>query len=263
MTASSIASNDPSASFATRRLEGRVAVVTGASSGIGAATAHALARQGANVVLAARGRDRLESVAKEITAAGGNAIAQPTDTTNPDELARLVQRAQAEYGHLDYAVNNAGAPGRAPFLELTTEQFDNVIDVNLRGVMLAMQAEIPAMLANGGGAIVNTASVGGLVGVPNLSAYVASKHGVIGLTKSVALEYATQGIRINAVAPGGTDTAMLASGTQEQRKFLESLAPMSRLADPAEIATAIIFLLVDATYSTGITLAADGGQSVQ
>lgn len=124
-----------------------------------------------------------------------------------------------------------------------------------------MRAEIPVMLDNGGGAIVNTASVGGLVGVPGLSAYTAAKHAVIGLTKSVGLEFATRNVRVNAVAPGGTNTEMLASGTQEQRDFLASLSPMKRISHPSEIAAAIVYLLADATFSTGITLSADGGQS--
>lgn len=173
----------------------------------------------------------------------------------------MVERAIAEYGHLDWAVNNAGATGRGAFLDLALEDFDRAVEVNLRGVILAMRAEIPAMLANGGGAIVNTASVGGLVGVPGLSAYTASKHAVIGLTKSVGLEFATRNIRVNAIAPGGTNTEMLASGTQEQRDFLVSLSPMKRIADPAEIASGIVYLLADATSTTATVLSADGGQA--
>ena len=243
-------------------LSGKVAVVTGASSGIGAATAQLLAEGGAQVVLAARRADRLDEVVDSITARGGAAVAQVTDTTNADDLHAMVERAQREYGHLDWAVNSAGAPGRAPFLDLSMEQFDNVMNVNVRGVLLAMRAELPAMLDNGSGAIVNVASVGGLVGVPGLSAYVTSKHAVVGLTKSVGLEYATRGIRVNAVAPGGTNTEMLSSGTQEQRDFLASLAPMRRISEPQEIARSIIYLLADATYTVGLTLSADGGQSV-
>ena len=255
-------SSDTQNSRQARPLEGRVAVVIGASSGIGAASARALAAQGAKVVLAARRRERLDQLAEEIASEGSEALAQETDTTDPESLRRLIDRTTSEFGRLDYAVNSAGAPGRAPFLEIPVEQFDQVMNVNLRGVMLAMKAEIPALLASGGGAIVNIASVGGLVGVPGLSAYVASKHAVVGLTKSVALEYATKGIRVNAVAPGSTDTEMLSSGTDEQREYLAGLAPMRRISDPDEIAAAVVYLLVDATYSTGITLAADGGQSV-
>jgi NAD(P)-dependent dehydrogenase (short-subunit alcohol dehydrogenase family) len=224
-----------------RRLEGKVAVVTGASSGIGAATARALAAQGAAVVLAARRADRLKEVAAEITSAGGLAVDQPADTTSAADLTQMVDRAVTEFGHLDWAVNNAGASGRGALLDIPMEAFDRVVEVNLRGVMLAMRAEIPAMLGNGGGAIVNVASVGGLVGVPGLSAYTASKHAVIGLTKSAGLEFATRNIRINAVAPGGTATEMFNSGTQQQRDFLASLSPMKRVSDPAEIAAAIVY----------------------
>ncbi|MET7486797.1 glucose 1-dehydrogenase [Streptomyces sp. NPDC005538] len=244
-----------------RRLEGKVAVVTGSSSGIGAATAKSLAAQGAAVVLAARRADRLEKLVAEIEGEGGRAVAQPTDTTSARDLTAMVERAVTEFGHLDWAVNNAGASGRGAFLDLPVEDFDRAVDVNLRGVMLAMRAEIPAMLDNGGGAIVNTASVGGLVGVPGLSAYIASKHGVIGLTKSVGLEFATRNIRVNAVAPGGTNTEMLASGTQQQRDFLAGLSPMKRIAESEEIAAAIVYLLADATFTTGSVLSADGGQA--
>ncbi len=244
-----------------RRLAGKVAAITGASSGIGEATARELARLGASVVLAARRLGRLQAVVADIEAAGGTAYPVVTDTTKADDLKRMVDTAISQYNRLDYAVNNAGASGRGAFMEVKVGDFDRVMETNLRGVFLAMQAEIPALLS-GGGAIVNTASVGGLVGVPGLSSYVASKWAVIGLTKSVALEYATKGIRINAIAPGGTATEMLAGGTQEQRDFLASLAPMKRIADPAEIARGIVYLLADATFTTGIALPADGGQSV-
>ncbi len=244
-----------------RRLEGKVAVITGASSGIGAATARALAAHGAVVVLAARRADQLKVVAAEITSSGGTAVDQPTDTTSAADLSRMVNRARTEFGHLDWAVNSAGVPGRASLLDISMDFFDHVLEVNLRGVMLAMRAEIRAMLDNGGGAIGNVASVGGLVGVPGLSAYTASKHAVIGLTRSAGLELATRNIRINAVAPGATATEMFNSGTQQQQDYLASLSAMKRVSDPAEIAAAIIHLLTDATFSTGITLAADGGHS--
>ncbi|MET0494235.1 MAG: SDR family oxidoreductase [Actinoplanes sp.] len=248
--------------FTGDRLRGTVSFVTGASSGIGEATARLIAALGGSVVLMARGKERLDQVVTGIRAAGGTAVAYVGDTTDQGDLEAAVATAQNEFGRLDYAVNNAGMPGRGPFLEIETERFDQVMNVNLRGVFLAMRAELPPMLAQGSGAIVNTASVGGLVGVPNLSAYTAGKHAVVGLTKSVALEYATSGIRINAVAPGGTDTAMLSSGTQAQKDALASLAAMKRISRPEEIARTILYLLVDATFTTGAVIPADGGQSV-
>ena len=244
------------------RLSGKVAIVTGASSGIGKATAEELGRQGASVVVVARRRDELEAVAAAIEADGGHAVSFVADITQPVDLKRMVAAALERYGRLDYAVNNAGATGRGAFMDIKVEDFDQTMNTNVRSVFLAMQAEIPAILQSGGGAIVNTASVGGLVGVPNLSSYVASKHAVVGLTKSVALEYATQGIRINAIAPGGTETAMISSGTKEQKDTLASYSAMKRLADPLEIARGIVYLLADATFTTGITMPADGGQSV-
>ncbi|MFT4436070.1 SDR family NAD(P)-dependent oxidoreductase [Caballeronia sp. 15715] len=244
------------------RLAGKVAVITGASSGIGEATARELARLGASVVLAARRLDRLEAVVADIRMAGGTAHAVVTDTTKTDDLKRMVNAALDQYGRLDYAVNNAGASGRGAFMDVAVEDFDHVMETNLRGVFLAMQVEIPVLLQSGGGAIVNTASVGGLVGVPGLSSYVASKWALIGLTKSVALEYATKNIRINAIAPGATATEMSASWTPEQREFMAGLAPMKRICEPIEIARGIVYLLADATFTTGIALPADGGQSV-
>ena len=162
-----------------RRLAGKVAVITGASSGIGEATAHELARLGASVVLAARRLDRLQAVVRDIEAAGGTAYPVVTDTTKADDLTRMVDAALSQYNRLDFAVNNAGASGRGAFMDVKVGDFDRVMETNLRGVFLAMQAEIPALLATGGGAIVNTASVGGLVGVPGLSSYVASKWALI------------------------------------------------------------------------------------
>ncbi len=246
----------------TDRLAGKVAIVSGASSGIGEATARELARLGAAVVLLARGKDDLEDVAKDIETKGGTASAVVADVTNAEDHKRAVKVALDRYGRLDYAVNNAGMPGRSPFLESSPDDFLHVLRTNVYGVFTAMQAQIPAMLDAGGGAIVNTASVGGLVGVPNLSMYTASKAAVIGLTKSVALEYATKNIRANCLAPGSTDTAMLSGGTPEQREALTKLAPMKRISQPIEQARAVLYLLADATYTTGVVLSTDGGQSV-
>lgn len=244
------------------RFAGKVAVVTGASSGIGEATARELARLGANVVMAARRLDLLEGIAAEIEAAGGHAYPLATDATKARDLKRMVDAAEERYGRLDYAVNNAGVPGRGAFMDMAVDDFDRIAAINLRGVFLAMQAEIPRILKSGGGAIVNVSSVAGLVGVPGISLYAATKWGVIGLTKSVALEYATQGVRINAIAPGLTATEMLDGATQEEREFLLSLTPMKRISEPFEIARSVTYLLADATFSTGVALPADGGFSV-
>lgn len=245
----------------TDRLKDRVAVVVGGSAGIGAETARELASRGTNVVIAARRREELEEVAASARDLGSGTV-EPfvADTTNPEDLKALVHFAVERFGQLDYAVNNAGVSGRGSIQEIDKEFVERVLSVNLAGVFWALQAELPEIEKNGG-AIVNTSSVGGLVGVPGLSAYAASKWGVIGLTKSVALEYATRGVRINAIAPGSTATEMLMSGSQESRDFLISLAPMKRISEPIEIARAIVFLLADATYSTGTVFVADGGQS--
>jgi NAD(P)-dependent dehydrogenase (short-subunit alcohol dehydrogenase family) len=246
----------------SNRLTGKVAVVTGASSGIGEATARELARLGACVVLAARRYDRLQVISSEIESAGGCAFPIATDASKSADLKRAVKVAMERYGRLDYAVNNAGTAVQGAFMDNTVEDFDRIATLNLRGVFLAMQAEIPAILKTGAGAIVNVSSVAGMVGVPGMSVYAATKWGVIGLTKCVALEYASQEIRINAIAPGMTETEMLAGATEKEREFLLSITPMRRVADPIEIARSVIYLLADATYATGIVLPADGAVSV-
>ena len=243
------------------RLRDRVAVVTGASTGIGAAAARLLAAQGAAVVVAARRTEQLSDLVAAIERDGGRAAAQTTDVTDPESVAAMVTTAVETFGHLDYAVNCAGVPGRGPFVDGPLDTFRRAMDVNYWGVLHAMRAEIPALRESDHGAIVNVASVGGLVGVPNLSAYTASKHAVVGLSKSVALEYATSGPRVNVLAPGGTETEMINSGTPEQKQMLASYAAMKRLSDPSEQAAAIMFLLADATFSTGIVLSTDGGQT--
>ncbi len=248
---------------------GKVAVVTGASSGIGRATALAFAREGASVVVA----DRYEAGGQEtvvmIRDQGGTAIHVTGDVSRDAEVAQLTDATIRTYGRLDYACNNAGVEGtQAPTADYPADQWDRVLAVNLTGVWLCMKHEIPAMLANGGGAIVNMASILGVVGFANAAAYTAAKHGVIGLTKVAAIEYATQGIRVNAVCPAFIATPMLersgiTEGT-EMYAMLAGLHPIKRLGTPEEIAEAVLWLCSDkASFVTGHAMLVDGGYVAQ
>jgi NAD(P)-dependent dehydrogenase (short-subunit alcohol dehydrogenase family) len=245
------------------RMEGRVALVAGASRGIGAATAEAFAAAGAAVVLAARDLAALDSVAGRIKAAGGRALAVRADVTDTGSMRDLVDRALAGYGRLDAAFNNAtGGPMPAPLAEIDPAGFDVGIATNVRGTFLGMKFQIPAMLASGGGAIVNMASVAGLNGVANLAAYVAGKAGIIGLTKVAALDYAGQGIRVNVVAPGPILTHHLeAAGPEAQRQAALSV-PMRRTGTAAEVARTVLWLCSPgSSFVTGTVIPIDGGQS--
>lgn len=242
-------------------MAGKVVIVTGASRGIGAATARTFARAGARVVLAARDAQALEAVARDIRSAGGEVLVVPTDTGEPAAMAHLVDATLEAYGRLDAAFNNAGDGHMpTPLAEIAVEDFDRVVRVNLRGVFLAMKYEIPAMLASGGGAIVNMSSTAGLMGVPGIASYVASKHGILGLTKTAAQDYAQRNIRVNAVAPGPIDTHRLQNVPDAMRERMVGPVPMHRLGHPEEVAATVVWLCSDrASYITGATIPVDGG----
>jgi NAD(P)-dependent dehydrogenase (short-subunit alcohol dehydrogenase family) len=244
-------------------MQGRVALVAGASKGIGAATAEAFAAAGAAVVLGARDIAALESVAKQIEAAGGRATAVRTDVADADSARNLVETAVAAYGRLDAAFNNAtDGPRPAPLADIDVGEFDRGIATNIRGTFLGMKFQIPAMLASGGGAIVNMASIAGLNGTANLAAYVAGKAGIIGLTKVAALDYADQGIRVNVVAPGPILTHHLAAAGPEAQRQAGLSTPMRRTGQAAEVASAVLWLCsAQSSFVTGIVLPVDGGQS--
>lgn len=242
-------------------ISGKVVLITGGSRGIGASTARLLADAGAAVAVVGRHSDSLQTVVGGIEAAGGKALGVVADVADHAATRHMVEATIKHFGRLDYAVNSAGIGGAGGFLDLDVAEYDRIMDVNARGVFLSMQAELTAMLATGGGAIVNVASVGGLVGIPNIAHYVASKHAVIGMTRAAALEFADRGVRINAVAPGVTATELVMNAHEAVKKMLTAGSAMGRMAEPAEIAKAIAYLLVDATFATGTVLSADGGQT--
>jgi NAD(P)-dependent dehydrogenase (short-subunit alcohol dehydrogenase family) len=245
-------------------MDGKVALVTGASTGIGRASALAFAKRRAHVVVADLDDDRGESVAEEAGAVGSESLFVHTDVTNRDDVASLVQRCLERFGRLDYAHNNAGIQtAAANTADCSVDDWNRTLAVNLTGVFLCMREEIPQLLEQGG-AIVNTSSAGGLKGFPGASAYVAAKHGVIGLTKCAALEYATRGIRINAVCPGVVDTELTAhfiEGDPHLSEQLLDVEPVRRFGTPTEIADAVVWLCSDqASFVTGHALVVDGGQ---
>ncbi len=253
-----------------RLLENKVALVTGGGTGIGRASALALANAGAKVVVSGRREKEASETVALIKQNGGQATFIKADVSKEPEVESLVANTLSTYGRLDAAFNNAGIEGQVG--KQTHEQslgnYQAVMDTNVLGVLLAMKHEIGVMLKNGGGAIVNNASVGGVIGFPGASVYVASKHEVLGLTKTAALEYARQGIRVNAVAPGGIDTPMPQRFTGGPgTDFFNQLAgmhPVGRLGQPGEIAEAVLWLCSSkASFVTGLALTADGGWTAQ
>lgn len=250
------------------RLDNKIALVTGAGSGIGRATALVFTREGAKVVVSDIAVEGGEETVRQIEAAGGVAVFVKADVSKAADVEALVTRTVETYGRLDCAFNNAGIEGGVkPTIDCTEEEFDRTIAVNLTGVWLCMKYEIQHMLSQGGGAIVNTASVAGLIGFPGLPDYVASKHGVLGLTKTAALEYAKSGIRVNAVCPGVIQTPMVERGAQLSPGFDEiavSMEPVGRFGQPAEIGEAVVWLCSDAaSFVTGHPMVVDGGLVAQ
>lgn len=243
-------------------LKNKIALITGAGSGIGEATALLFAKNGASIVLADMDTDGANRVLAAIEKEGGKGMVMKTDVSKPAECEKLVSEAVKKFGRLDIAVNNAGIGGPAAAIgDYPIDGWDKVIAVNLSGVFYGMRYQIPAMLKNGGGAIVNMASILGKVGFPMSSAYVAAKHGVVGLTENAALEYATQGIRVNAVGPGFIRTPLLDNNLNaEQLAGIAAMHPMQRLGEANEVAELVLWLVSDkSSFVTGSYYNVDGG----
>ncbi len=251
------------------KLQNKVALVTGGTSGIGRASAVALAKAGAKVVVSGRREAEGQETVRQIEAVGGQALFVKADVANEADVANLVNKTVEKFGALHIAFNNAGIEGKhATAAEFGAEDYNRVFDINVRGVFHSLKYQIPAILKSGGGSIINTASVLGLIGMPNASVYVASKHAVLGLTKSVALEYAKQGIRVNAISPAVIQTEMFerfAGGADsEVGKFMAGLHPIGRIGQPDEIANTVVFLASDdSSFITGQSITVDGGLSSQ
>jgi NAD(P)-dependent dehydrogenase (short-subunit alcohol dehydrogenase family) len=250
------------------RVKGKVALITGGGSGIGRATAMLFASEGARVVVADYNVEGGERTAKAIKEAGGDAVFHPADVANPGEVETLVRKTIEAYGRLDCAFNNAGIEGQfSSTPECTLENWQRVIGINLSGVFYCMKYEVPEMLKTGGGTIVNTSSICGLAGIANTAAYTAAKHGVVGLTKTAALEFSSKGIRVNAVCPGFIRTPMVARvmdrGSFDEKAVIQT-HPINRLGKAEEIAEAVLWLSTDASsFVTGVPMPIDGAYLAQ
>jgi NAD(P)-dependent dehydrogenase (short-subunit alcohol dehydrogenase family) len=248
---------------------GKVAFVTGAAGGIGRAAALAFARAGASVVVADVSEKNNQETARLIKEQGGSALAVRCDVTRAEDVKTALNKAVETFGRLDFAFNNAGIEPKkpAPTADYDLEEWDQIMNIDLRGVFLCMKYEIPLMLKQGGGAIVNTSSGAGVIGIKGSPAYTAAKHGVIGLTRAAALDYAAQNIRVNAVCPGYIDTPMMdrfTGGTAEGRAVVISEEPIGRMGRPEEIANAVVWLCSDAAgFVVGSAMVIDGGQTIQ
>lgn len=250
----------------TRRLVGKVALVTGAASGIGRSAAIRFAQEGAAVALADIDGEGVTETLREVDAVGGVGVFFPADVSKAGDVERMVAATVYQFGRLDIALNNAGIPGTTDALtgDYDEAEWLRVIAVNLKGVFLSMQSELRYMLAKKQGVIVNTASVAGIGAFRGCAAYVASKHAIIGLTRAAALEYASSGIRINAVCPGFVDTPLLGLRGEASEAGLKGRVPLGRIADPVEVAEAAVWLCTDAaSYVVGHAMVIDGGVSVR
>jgi NAD(P)-dependent dehydrogenase (short-subunit alcohol dehydrogenase family) len=248
-------------------LAGKVAFVTGAASGIGRATALAFAPRGASVVVADIAEENNQNTARMINDLGGQALAVSCDVTRTEHVQTALASTIEAFGHLDYAFNNAGAEQQPkPTIEVSEEEWDRILTINLRSVFLCLKHEIPLMLQHGGGAIVNTSSGAGIKAFGRGAAYAAAKHGVVGLTKDAALDYAASNIRINAICPGIIDTEMMdrfTGGTTDGRDRVIAQEPIGRMGRPDEIAATVVWLCSDAaSFVTGHAMVADGGQTL-
>jgi NAD(P)-dependent dehydrogenase (short-subunit alcohol dehydrogenase family) len=249
------------------RFANKVAFVTGAGSGIGRATAIAFAAEGADLVVADIDKVSNEETARLAAEHGGQVLAVTCDVTSSSDVQAVIAQTVQEFGRLDVAFNNAGIEQPpAPLVDISEDEWSRLLDVDLRSAFLCMKYEIPAMLEHGGGSIVNTSSGAGVVGIRGQAAYVAAKHGLIGLTKSAALDYAAQGVRVNAICPGIIETPMMdrfSGGTPEGRAGVISQEPVGRMGRPEEIASAVLWLSSDlGGFATGHAMVIDGGQTV-